>query len=180
MPKLGIKEGLGVFLGTMVMVASARTQEDDPKPRASWEEMTLPLQLTPPLPERLFQLRPEEQVREQIRADYKNKRLVEFPATTEPVPASQPPPRMWPFLVASVEPGYVCYKRLWFEQRNSERYGWDCGVLEPMLAAGVFYTDMALLPVRWATSPFRCYDCSAGQCLPGDPVPFLWSPARSK
>ena len=91
-----------------------------------------------------------------------------------------PSPRLWPFLVSTVEPNYVCYKRLWFEQRNSERFGWDFGVLQPAISTGVFFTDLAVLPMHWAANPFRCYDCSAGQCLPGDAVPLTWNPLLPK
>ena len=80
--------------------------------------------------------------------------------------------RHWARLVESVEPGYVCYGRLYFEQPNSERYGWDLGIFQPVAATGVFCVDSLLLPVKLATLPLRCHECSAGKCLPGDPVPL--------
>jgi len=75
-----------------------------------------------------------------------------------------------------VEPPYVCYRRLYFEQINSERYGWDLGLGYPLLSAGVFFWDVALLPYHAFTEPFRRYECNAGYCLPGDPVPLLLYP----
>jgi hypothetical protein len=142
--------------------------------------MGLLLQLTPPDPARLFQFESEEKVRQRIREELKDIVHVEFPPSPETPPVFHPMPRLWPFLVATAAPGYVCYKRLWFEQKNSERYGWDFGVLQPGISAGMFYADLALLPVHWILDPCRWYDCSAGRCLPGEPVPLLWNPVFGK
>ena len=70
--------------------------------------------------------------------------------------------------------------RNFLEQRNFERYGWDLGVLQPVLSTGLFYADFVTLPLHWLADPFRCYDCNAGLCLPGDPVPLLWYPCATK
>ena len=140
------------------------------------EQLKLLLQLAPPEPERLFRFESEMSLRGRIRDELKDFRKVEFPSGAEVAPAFQPVPRIWPYLSVTAEPNYVCYKRLWFEQKNSERYGWDFHVLQPFISTGVFYTDLALLPLHWLTDPLRWYDCSAGQCLPGDPVPLLWNP----
>ena len=77
-----------------------------------------------------------------------------------------------------VEPNYVCYQRLRFEQPNFERYGWDLGVLQPAVCAGKFYWDCFWLPYHVGTEPWRHYECNAGYCLPGDPVPLLAYPPR--
>src|SRR5207249_5848746 len=84
--------------------------------------------------------------------------------------------RAWPKTKMAVEPGYVCHGRLFFEELNSERYGWEVGLFQPMLSSLYFYKDLALLPMHAFTHPQRCYDCSAGKCLPGDPVPYLLYP----
>ena len=44
-----------------------------------------------------------------------------------------------------VEPNYVCYNRLYFEQINAERYGWDLGFVAPFISAGEFFKDVVLL-----------------------------------
>jgi hypothetical protein len=75
-----------------------------------------------------------------------------------------------------VEPSYLCYGRLYFEQKNFERYGWDLGPFTPLLSAAGFYWDLAWLPYHLATAPCRQYECSAGYCLPGSPVPLLLYP----
>jgi hypothetical protein len=138
------------------------------------------LNLTPPGPGELFRFDSEERMRARFRAGLQGFPNVEFPPTGAAVPAPLPTLRTWPSLVATPEPAYVCHKRLWFEQKNSERYGWELSILQPFIATGVFYTDVALLPLHWLTDPCRCFDCSAGQCLPGDPVPLLWNPVFGK
>src|SRR5205814_4005473 len=82
----------------------------------------------------------------------------------------------WPKKKMAVEPGYVCHKRLLFEEPNAERYGWEFGLFQPILSSLYFYKDLALLPMHVMTHPQRCYDCSAGKCLPGDSVPYLLYP----
>jgi hypothetical protein len=84
--------------------------------------------------------------------------------------------RQWDPLTEMIEPPYVCYRRLYFEQINSERYGWDLGLGHPLLSAGIFFSDVALLPYHAFTEPLRRYECNAGYYLPGDPVPLLLYP----
>ena len=142
-------------------------------------EMSFLIQLTPPGNQRLFRFESEETLRERIRQEWKTIKKVEFPPSQEG-PPTMLPPRIWPALLATAEPYYVCHRRLWFEQKNGERYGWDLSVLHPFISAGTFYADLALLPLNWVTDPFRCYDCNAGECLPGDAVPLLWYPILTK
>jgi hypothetical protein len=84
--------------------------------------------------------------------------------------------RTFPPAQEVVEPYYVCYNRLLFEERNSERYGWDLGFIQPFVSAGAFYWDVVALPYHLGTEPCRHYECGAGYCLPGDPVPYLLYP----
>ena len=84
--------------------------------------------------------------------------------------------RDWPRRVEYAEPSFVVYKRLRFEQPNFERYGWDFGLLTPVVSAGAFFGDVVLLPYHAFSDPFRCYDSGVGYCLPGDPVPLLLYP----
>lgn len=89
------------------------------------------------------------------------------PITKEPYQ-----PRMLPQGAMLVEPHYVCYGRLFFEEKNTERYGWDFGPLTPIGLTFKFFGDAAAMPYKVASFPRLCYDSSAGQCLPGDSVPF--------
>jgi hypothetical protein len=113
-----------------------------------------------------------QRMRQEARA--RGERLV-FPEETtlskEPYPG-----RHWSPYLKEVEPDYVCYQRLLFQQKNFERYGWDLGPITPILSAGKFYWDCAWLPYHLATRPCQQYECSTGYCLPGDPVPLLLYP----
>jgi hypothetical protein len=76
------------------------------------------------------------------------------------------------------EPNYVVYNRLYFEDKNAERYGWDLGAIQPFVSTLRFYKDVALWPAAFLLNPCQTVDTSAGQCLPGDPVPYLIYPAE--
>jgi hypothetical protein len=113
-----------------------------------------------------------QRMRQEARA--RGERLV-FPEETQL--AKEPyPGRHWSPYTKQVEPYYVCYQRLLFQQKNFERYGWDLGPITPIVSAGKFYWDVAWLPYHLATRPCEQYECSAGYCLPGDPVPLLLYP----
>jgi hypothetical protein len=84
--------------------------------------------------------------------------------------------RCWPQLAEVAEPNYVCYGRLMYEQKNFERGGWDLGFITPVVSALEFYGDFITMPYHRGTDICRCFECSAGYCLPGDPVPFLLYP----
>jgi hypothetical protein len=134
--------------------------------------------LQPPRPDQLFRLESEKCLQDRIRQEANQKAggpAIQFPDGS--ALAEQPPAtRRWPQQVENTVPGFVCYGRLYFEQVNAERYGWDFGPLHPFLSGAVFYADVALLPYHLATDPCRKCECSAGYCLPGDPVPFLLYP----
>jgi hypothetical protein len=82
----------------------------------------------------------------------------------------------WPRQITTVAPSYVCHGRLYFEQLNFERYGWELGAFQPAVSLGLFYFDLLTLPYQASSQPLVHYDCSAGKCLPGDPVPLLLYP----
>jgi hypothetical protein len=84
--------------------------------------------------------------------------------------------RQWPQQNVRPEANYVVYDRLYFEQKNFERYGWDLGPISPIVESLVFGLDTALLPYNMGTDPFRNYETSAGYCMPGDPTPLLLWP----
>jgi len=130
----------------------------------------------PPGPDRLFRLESEQALDERIRIETSRPGgpAVVFPEEPhQQAVASRPNPyHGGPPKVELAEPNCVCYRRLMFEQINTERYGWDLGPAEPFFCAGVFYADMVTAPLRRLVAPCRCYECSAGYCLPDDPVPF--------
>lgn len=75
-----------------------------------------------------------------------------------------------------VEPNYVVYRRLFFEDKNSERYGWSMGPLQPLTDLGTFLGNFSNLPYNFFSFPGLWFDSNAGLCLPGDPVPYLLYP----
>jgi hypothetical protein len=77
-----------------------------------------------------------------------------------------------------VEPTYVCYDRLYFEDKNSDRFGWEFGPLQPLVSAGNFYANLLSLPYHYGTRPCQRFETDAGYCLPGDPVPYLIYPVE--
>ena len=79
-------------------------------------------------------------------------------------------------MVELSEPTAIVYRRLYFEEKNSERYGWDLGPIQPLLSTLAFFKDTVLFPHNFAANPCRRFDTNAGQCLPGDPVPYIVYP----
>jgi hypothetical protein len=135
--------------------------------------------LEPPGPERLFgRLESESALLERWRQEARDRptpeRLVfpEEPILSKTAYAG----RKWPPLREVVEPNYVCYGRLFFEEKNSERYGWEIGFMQPFISTAYFFADVVTLPYDWAKDPLRCYECNAGYCLPGSPVPYVLYP----
>lgn len=158
----------------MFLGGAAQAQEALPQP------VRLPEQyLAPPDPQRVFRLESESTLLERMARDAPlgNNPLglrYEFVAPTYP-PA--PPPgyvaRPWEPQAEVIEPAYLCYRRLYFEQINAERYGWSLGPLHPLISAGIFCFDLATLPYHAATDPLRRYECNPGYALPGDLMPLL-------
>ncbi len=77
---------------------------------------------------------------------------------------------------ALLEPGYVVHRRLFFEDKNAERYGWDLGFAQPFLSAGGFFTGVAFWPSKLTSNFAERYDTSAGKCPPGSPVAYYLYP----
>ena len=77
---------------------------------------------------------------------------------------------------ALIEPGYLVHRRLFYEEKNSERYGWDLGFIQPLVSTAAFYKDAFLFPAHLASNLYERYDTSAGKCLPGSPVPYYLYP----
>ena len=130
-----------------------------------------------PGPERLFDsLKSEASMREYIRLDSQVRaganRLL-FPEYEPLSRLTSLPPRNFPRSSTWAEPNVVCHGRLYFEQPNMERTGWDFGYLSVPLSAGVFCYDLVMFPYHYGTDPCNRYDCNVGKCMPGDNTPFL-------
>jgi hypothetical protein len=167
-------------LGLCLACAVAQGQEIAPPARKATEPYA-PL----PTPERVFRLESETQLRERMTREARVglnplhlKYDIIFPDYPD-VPSPTYVPRPWQPLVETVETPYLSYNRLFFEQINAERYGWDLGPVHPLLSAGIFYLDVVTLPYHLGTQPCRRYESDAGYCLPGDPVPLLLYPPEN-
>jgi hypothetical protein len=89
---------------------------------------------------------------------------------TKAVRENYPPAR------ALLEPAYVVHRKLYFEEQNAERFGWDAGFAQPVISSMYFYKDVLLWPSKLASYPCERYDTNAGKCLPGYPVPYYIYP----
>jgi hypothetical protein len=137
------------------------------------------VQLEPPGAQRLFRLESERSLQERMRQEALQRpqpERIQFPEEPDVSDGQKWADRAYPPVNEVVEAAYVCYNRLYFEELNSERFGWDLGFVQPFVSAGYFFKDLALLPYHMGTDPCRCYDCSAGYCLPGSPVPYAIYP----
>jgi hypothetical protein len=85
--------------------------------------------------------------------------------------ASYPPVRV------NYDALYVVHRRLHFEEKNAERYGWDLGIIQPIVSTLFFYKDTLLLPNSLASGlAYGFYDTNVGKCLPGSPTPYMLYP----
>jgi hypothetical protein len=154
--------------------------QDQMRPKE--DDLDYPVNVELPGTQRLFKRVSENAVKEEIRQEARRKpggpRIIfpeEPPLTREPYK-----PRYFPQLVEVVEPSFVLHGRLYFEQVNFERHGWDLGLLQPAISLATFYKDLAFLPYHYWTRPCEHYDTSAGKCMPGDPTPlYLYPPEWS-
>ncbi len=174
--RAGVAAPLRVAVGLLCAAAFFRSAEIHAQGFKQLPDAKEAIPTRPPGPDQLFQLESEPALRERLLEEARRKKAPPplFPA--EPPREAPFAGRFWDHRVTFVEPSYVCYGRLYFQQINAERYGWDLGWIHPLISVGKFYWDVATLPYQLATDPCRCYDCSAGYCLPGSCVPLLCYP----
>jgi hypothetical protein len=159
-------------------------QQQPPKPgdtvKAPKEEEEVQIQLEPPGADRIFGRRDSESsLKIRMQQEVRQQKRQPMPFPDEPILSTEKyAARMFPPMTEIVEPNYVCYCRQYFEDKNSERYGWDLGFIQPFVSGGIFFWDVATLPYHMGTDPCRKYECNAGYCLPGDPVPYLIYPPK--
>ena len=138
------------------------------------------IRLEPPGRGRLFDTRDtekelEERMRQERRDSGTGSDPIAFPAAP-PLSTESYQTRQFAPTVCLAEPSYVVYRRLYFEEKNTERYGWNIGLLQPTISTLVFFRDVLLFPHNFAAFPCRRFETNAGQCQPGDPVPYKWYP----
>ena len=101
------------------------------------EKKEFQVQTDPPGLERLSQLDSDRKLEERIRQetlDRTDREQVVFPE--EPILSREVYAGrvgLWPVRQLVVEPNYVVYRKLFFQQLNTERYGWDLGPISPLV-----------------------------------------------
>lgn len=102
-----------------------------------------------------------------------------IPVELIPVPPAQPAVMVkagYAPVQALIEPRYVVHRRLLFEEKNAERFGWDLGLAQPLLSTGYFFKDVLFWPAHLTSNFHERYDTSAGKCPPGSPVAYYLYP----
>jgi len=151
-------------------------------PRESWEQPApYAIQLEPPSIYRVaISVESDAQLQQRIRQENRERKIPEriiFP--NDPVISTETYQgrRFYPTRL-EVAPYYVCHGRLYFQQLNFERYGWDLGAFAPLISGLTFLWDFVTWPYALLAEPCRWFDYNTGWCLPGDPVPLLLYPLQ--
>ncbi len=163
-------------------ITPVRYQYKPPKPGEDEKRTDYQIQVEPPGLDRFTRLDSDAKLMERIRQETfirdPNER-VEFPES--PILSRDRylgRGNVWPQRQLTVEPNFVYYHQLYFEDKNTERYGWELGVLQPVVSAAEFFFDLASLPMKIGNNICDDTETGAGYCLPGDPVPFLLYPPQ--
>jgi hypothetical protein len=130
-------------------------------------------------PKELFAMKSEAQIDKAI-VDESGPTSIysQFPSYKRDYMALQFMGRSFEPRVKYVEPNFVCHRRLYFEEKNAERQGWELGPLQPITSTLYFLKEFFTLPYNFGTRPCQRWECSAGKCLPGDPTPYLLYPVE--
>lgn len=137
------------------------------------------IEVRPPSLDRLYRMDSESKLKTRIIEEVKtrpvketNLKFPEYKALTD----ERYQARQMGGLIKQIEPQYLIHGRLYCEELNAERYGWDFGVIHPLVSSAIALKDFALLPHNFATRPCQRFEASSGKCFPGDPVPYLLYP----
>ncbi len=139
------------------------------------------IQLEPPSIYRVaISVESDAQLQERIRQENRERKMPErivFP--NDPVISTETYQgrRFYPTRL-EVAPYYVCHGRLYFQQINFERYGWNLYCFGPLVSGLTFLWDFVTWPYQLAAEPCRRFEYNTGWCLPGDPVPLLLYPLQ--
>ncbi len=157
-------------------------QKEEPKSATSVDAVqavpSQPVNLDPPKRADVFRFDDDQTLKTRVRSEIattKGLKELKLPESTGAV-SGQAPPRTMPAMQVLIEPAYVNHRRLFFEQKNTERAGWDWGFAQPVVSTLHFYKDCAFWPHKLASGLMAPYETSAGKCLPGAPTPLLLYP----
>ncbi|MBL8824449.1 MAG: hypothetical protein JNJ77_17815 [Planctomycetia bacterium] len=155
------------------------------KPLTPQEERAVQLemeegQFTPPTRDQLYRMDSEAAKLERLKQLRKamNRTDLDYPDEDAIRIMTKLETRKFEEMKAMVQASYVVYQPLYFQQINVERYGWECGVFQPVISTAQFYGDVLLFPYKFASNPPWHCEANAGYALPGDPEPlrFLTTP----
>ena len=169
--------------------ASQYLEPSDPNTPAEAEPI-----LTPPVAERS----PFRYGDGEDDLDRFNRRLQDVPLDVRPTEGTMPtPPAIaehpeqprWvdicdgegqPMTVVSCTPWTFCFRPLYFEEINLERYGCTAGILQPGISGAHFFGSIALMPYKMVVWPPRSCVCSNGfsrctDCRPPGYRECVWS-----
>lgn len=65
-----------------------------------------------------------------------------------------------------------CHGPLYFEEVNLERYGYNCGLLQPAASAAHFFCTLPMLPYKMTVNPPGTCIYTLGHARPGSYTPF--------
>ncbi|QJW95683.1 hypothetical protein [Frigoriglobus tundricola] len=104
-------------------------------------------------------------------------RFPPLPVVGPPASAYQPKTVTYAPRKLIVEPGFVAHRKLYLEERNAERAGWDFGPMQTLVSAAYFWKGTLTIPQSFASGfVYGHWDTSAGKCLPGSPSPYYLYP----
>ncbi len=170
-----------VFQPTPTPMASEQPPANDDTKSETLADYNI--EVKPPTLDRLYRIDSEanlkrrlaEEIAKRPSKDTTKEKAVIFPEY-KPLTDEQYQQRQMGGLIKQIEPQYLVHGRLYCEELNAERYGWDLGVIHPFVSGAVALKDFALFPYNFATRPYQRFEASSGKCFPGDPVPFLLYP----
>lgn len=140
-----------------------------------------------PSRQRVFELRNDQELEARIIQELnkaltpeesRDSRFDMIKPLTPPGVVYRPKTLNYPPVKLGIEPGYVVHRRLYFEEQNTERHGWNAGAMQPVISSLYFYRDVLLWPARLASNPHERYDTNLGKGLPGSPVPYYLYPMQ--
>lgn len=165
-------------------------QEQPPKdkqPPISQDYLKRAIQL--PARERVFVIQDdvelEQAIMNRLRQDAKeaglklDDKMLKFPPLPDVASGQvyKPKTGTYPPMQVTYVPTYIIHRRLHFEELNSERYGWDLGIIQPFVSTLYFYKDFLLWPNSLASGcVYGFWDTNAGKCWPGSPTPYFLYP----
>jgi hypothetical protein len=165
---------LGLLLAGAIPTGAQERSQLPAQPAVGQKPLEYEIQLTPPERAQVFRAESEAAALERIRREAAARReKAQFPREAPFTPSiNMRNPWDYPTSVGVCAAPLVCYHPLYFEDKNTERYGWSLGAIQPLVSTAKFYFDLLTLPYNIGVMPpWRC-ECNAGYCLPGDPVPY--------